>query len=635
MEEAAPARCDGLVEAALAAARSGALDHALARARGAADTVPERATPQLLARGLEYRLRGAGSPDDARMTIENLNRIDEPIGPDDLALRAFLLAEALDVVEGGAAGLRELDAARALAGDHALIALGLAERLAAQGQAALAVEAYRGAIAGPLLGLRTLASVAMSAADSATRAGMSEDAAYFLRIAERYDSTRSAARVRLSLIEQAPVTVRPATLRPAPPAAGANTSRAHLDVAVQSAKTPSERARARLALGQNRLDQGDFTGAESLLREALAGGLVEAGDALADLLQRAPDRTADLVRVRRHQVALEPGDMRRLHALRRAALADGNGVYANAVEHVIRAFDAEVGTLPAPALDWQAEQPGIFAFLTRPSADHMGEALALLWDGTSQLFARDASKQLSSGVERVVPGPRPPIARTYETVLRVLDTPRIPLFATRSGAGAPSSQVALSQPPSVILSGDVRQESGELLFELGRGMSAALAHNALCLGLPPQEGRALVEAVRVAFAPPEVGRQVDIRAARLAEAFWQLVPARTQRRIQALLNPGPVPGYDELVERAMQSGRRVGMFLSGDFGRAARCLVSEYVGPSGVPTSENLRTLCDRLPRLADLLRLAVSPEYANARWQGADSATASRRSLPGRSSSV
>lgn len=618
-------KSDLLVEAALAVARTGQIDLALARAFRASVAAPHRATPQLLARGLEYRLRGAGTPDDARATIENLEQINEPMGADDVALRSFLLAEALDVVQGRAAGLRELDAIGAVAADHPLVALGMAERLAAQGQSAAAVEAYRRALTGPFLGLRPPSAVAMSAADSAIRAGLPEDALSFLAIAERYEDTRAAAQAWRTLLAQGPA-------GRSPPTPSERWAFEEVEGAVQSARTPGERAHAHLALGRRRLDRGDLRGAEILLREALAEGLVEAGDVLADLLRQAPDRSRDLLRVRRRQVALEP-DTARLEALRVSALADGDRVYARAVEHVLRALEG--GRLQPPPLEAQPDQPGIFVLLTRPSLDGVGEALALLWEGAAQLFTRDASGRtvpdastfVMPGIERVVPAARPLIARVYDTVIRALDAPRIPLFVSRSDSGPPSSRIGMLWPPSVFLSGDVREETPELLFELGRGMSAALPQNVLCLGLPPPEGRAVVEALRVAFAPPEAGRQVEVRAARLAESFWHIVPARTQRRIQLLLSGAPFPAYEDLVERALQSGRRVGMFLSGDFGHAAGPLIAPYADGSGVPIGGNLRAICARSPMLEDLLRLAVSPEYASARWHDAEDGLG-RRSL-------
>jgi hypothetical protein len=261
--------------------------------------------------------------------------------------------------------------------------------------------------------------------------------------------------------------------------------------------------------------------------------------------------------------------------------------------------------------------------------DAAGEALALLWEGAVQLFVRDPTSYAITGVARVEPGPSSVIARVYEAAMRALDAPRIPLFVPRSGGGRPSAQVAVLSPASVLLTGDVRDDSAELRFALGRGMSAALGQNVLRLGLPATEGAAVVEALHAAFGPPESGRRVSTRAARLAESFWQIVPARTQRRLQELLGIGPLSDYEALVARANHSGTRVGMFLAGDFACAARALLAESsVRGEKVPSLANLRSLCEELPPLADLLRLAVSPEYADARWHPA-APNSSRRTVP------
>jgi hypothetical protein len=267
----------------------------------------------------------------------------------------------------------------------------------------------------------------------------------------------------------------------------------------------------------------------------------------------------------------------------------------------------------------QQEQPGIFALLDRPSLDGAGEALALVWEGAMQLFVKDAASYSVTGLERVVAGPTSALARLYEVAIRVLGAPRIPLFLPRSAPGLPTTLVALLSPPSVVMTGDVRDETPALRYALGQGMASALPQNALRLGLPATEGRALVSAMRAAFGPPETGRNVNSRAARLAESFWQIVPPRAQRRLQQLLGSSALPEYEDLVARARQSGRRVGMFFAGDFGYAAQSLLNESSPqPRGMPSIEDLRGLCEEHPMLADLLRLAVSSEYAQARWSAA-----------------
>jgi len=621
------ARSVMLVEAAQAAARAGDPDRALERAQRAAAATPDRATPQLLARGLEYRIRGAGTPEEARRTIEDLGRIREALSRDDIALRAFLLAEALETVEGGQAGLRELEAAREVVGAHPLVSLGLAERFAAKGLHGQAVDMYRAALQGSVLDLRRPGNVALAAADSAILANRFVDAAQFLDVAEAHDEVRSAAQGRRAILRQredssaratpaSPAKTSAPPMAPAREGPGEDLALRDLEAAVRMATRPAERARARLALGRARLQQGDQQGAEPLLWEALADGSIDAGDVLAPLIAPFPDRVPDMVRLRRQQVMIQPGDLRRLESLRAAALADDDRVYARAIEHAIRAFDPGAGPLPPPPLHAQPEQPGILALLVRPSMDAAGEALGLLWDGAMQVFVRDPSSYGITGVERVVPGPTSSIARLYEAAMRLLAAPRIPLFLSRAGARAPAAHVALLSPPSVVLAGDVRNDSVELRFALGRGMSAALPQNILRLGLAQAEGRAVVDAVRAAFGPPEIGRRLDPPTARLAESFWHVVPARTQRRLQEVLGSAANMDYDRLVASAQQSGRRVGMFLAGDLACAGRAVVAESAPRATASLSiDTLRDLCEELPLLADLIRLAVSREYADARW--------------------
>jgi len=173
--------------------------------------------------------------------------------------------------------------------------------------------------------------------------------------------------------------------------------------------------------------------------------------------------------------------------------------------------------------------------------------------------------------------------------------------------------VELTYPVSAVLEGSF-SDTPDLAYVLGQALAAAMPQNALLLGLPGILARRVWVATLGAFGPPELGRRVDAAAARLAESFWQIIPARTQRRLQELLGAATVAEYEDLVARAHQAGRRVGLFLSGDFASAARSLLVE-IGLVESPSLSSLRGLCEEVPALADLLRLAVSPEFASARW--------------------
>jgi hypothetical protein len=92
--------------------------------------------------------------------------------------------------------------------------------------------------------------------------------------------------------------------------------------------------------------------------------------------------------------------------------------------------------------------------------------------------------------------------------------------------------------------------------------------------------------------------------------------------------------FERSVLRVRQAGYRVGMFLAGDFGVAGRALVLESSGRgSGPPTlgGHSLRHLCATQPGILDLFQLAVSPEYADARWRATPSSQSKLRTTSGR----
>ncbi len=121
--------------------------------------LPGLADAELLARHLEYRLRGVGSADEARSTVAALSHLEGKLSPEQAELRSFLLAEAEDRVEGaGDPGLSELEREIALHGPRPLLSMGRAERLSALGRARESLEDFDLALSGELYGLRSRAS---------------------------------------------------------------------------------------------------------------------------------------------------------------------------------------------------------------------------------------------------------------------------------------------------------------------------------------------------------------------------------------------------------------------------------------------------------------------------------------------
>ncbi|CAN5878348.1 hypothetical protein BH11MYX4_BH11MYX4_51390 [soil metagenome] len=382
-----------------------------------------------------------------------------------------------------------------------------------------------------------------------------------------------------------------------------------------SPASPLDPHAARVAEAKRMIASGATGEGEKLLSEALRDGSLTAADALDEILAKDPGRSAALLKVRRQAVELRPGDIRRLVALKEAARADQNLNYVRAIDHVLRAFDPSQTPLPPPPLTAQATQPGMLTLLTRHSREVGGEAFGVVWEGAHALFAKPPTAYRMTGLERVAPGPMWTLSRLYEVALRLLDTPRFALFHRR-GSGPLTLTVALLQSPSAILGGDAKEDGPDVRWMLGHALASVLAQNALPIGLPEAEGRLLWDVLINAFGPP--GRtKMDRAHANLAEMLWQALAPRAQRRLKELLGSDEATPFELVVERANQSGRRVGMFLTGDFAHAARTVVGEHpaLDASLLQQPGGLAKLCAELPSLADLFRLAVRPEYADARW--------------------
>ncbi len=142
---------------------------------------------------LAYLARGAGSGEFSHQTVRDLRKWDVGLSPNLAPLRSFLLAEALDVVEGGGAGLRELQASAADLGESGLIALGLAERFAILEDYERALLSFDRALKGDLMLVRTVGQVLMRAAQVARGARKFQRAAQYLATARSEPDVGSMA----------------------------------------------------------------------------------------------------------------------------------------------------------------------------------------------------------------------------------------------------------------------------------------------------------------------------------------------------------------------------------------------------------------------------------------------------------
>jgi hypothetical protein len=173
------------------------------------------------------------------------------------------------------------------------------------------------------------------------------------------------------------------------------------------------------------------------------------------------------------------------------------------------------------------------------------------------------------------------------------------------------------QPPAAVLEVEPRLPLPELAYLLGAALASALPENAITLGLGDEDLKTTWGALAAAFGPPEDSKRVNRASMPLAESLWQTLPARSQRKLTELVGATHDRPVSEAVALARQSARRVGLFLCGDFAVAARRLLDSRTldGVAILSDAHAFSRACGEVPELLDLVRLAVQPEYADARW--------------------
>jgi cellulose synthase operon protein C len=382
-------------------------------------------------------------------------------------------------------------------------------------------------------------------------------------------------------------------------------------IALDPSAPLADRVRALKTLGEAAHEGSREDEATRHFISALELGDIAAGDQAAELLALMPGRGNDLLLVRRRQAFLAPGDRTLLDALHHAALSVRDLVFARAIDHVRRAFDPVAGPVPPPPLDAQLDRPDLVVPLLERRANAVAaEALRLTWEHANAAFRRSAA--IPTGVERVTGAI--PIGRTVMAAGRLLGAARTPVFVrSRSGRDV---EVVLATPPALLLGGDCREDTADVRYVLGAGMIAAHPSHCLLLAQTEDAARGTWQALLSAFGPPDHGRSASPDASRLAATLWQSIPRAAQRRLGELLGQSP-PAFEAALEGARQVARRGGLYLSGDLGAAVRTTLAE-IGEAQVVSgsSPDLASICQQHSKVADLFRLATSPEFAEARWR-------------------
>ncbi len=415
---------------------------------------------------------------------------------------------------------------------------------------------------------------------------------------------------RLTLAELPPMIATSTPALPRPAAESRALDLESLDRVAQDTSAPiADRVRALKTLGEASHEAGRADEATRHFISALELGDVSAGDQAAELLALLPGRTNDLLLVRRRQVFLAPGDARFLDSLHEAAMAARDLVFARAIDHVRRAFDPVAGPVPPPAIEAQLDRPDLLLpLLERRAHPIAAEALRLTWDNAQLLFRREPA--ILRGMDRVTG--TIPLGKVVAAATRLLGAARTTVYLRPRGGR--DVDVQLLSPPVVVLGSDCKEDNADTRYALGVGILAAQAAHCLLLGQSADAAHATWQALLSAFGPPEHGRGIAPDVGRLAAALWQSIPRGAQRRLGELLGQAP-PAFDVALEGARQVARRGGLYLSGDLAAAVRAALVEAGEP--FPTGKmELGALCAHNTKVADLFRLATSPEYAEARWR-------------------
>ena len=149
-------------------------------------------------------------------------------------------------------------------------------------------------------------------------------------------------------------------------------------------------------------------------------------------------------------------------------------------------------------------------------------------------------------------------------------------------------------------------------------LAATMPANVMLFAIPAEKMRGLLRGMEAAFGPPEASRGAESGTVQLAGALWHALPVRVQRRMNEILSQPEALRYEDLWPRALQSARRAGLFVVGDL----RTALGDVLNDPGIGASvdasapDAMSQLCRVSGSAADLVRLATSAEYAEARWR-------------------
>lgn len=347
---------------------------------------------------------------------------------------------------------------------------------------------------------------------------------------------------------------------------------------------------------------------------ALEQGHLDEGLELLERLQADRTRARDAVVVAQHLAALDPGNASLLGRLVTAASRDGNEALALAVRHVLGAYGSGDLVSP-PRLDRLDDQGPAARALLEQSITPAHEALALVWEHASGIHKKDLGHYGVTGLERVPLNTPTPLGELYTGAARILGMTRTAVFR-QGGQTDISMQVALLTPPAVIVAGEVHYQSTQLDFHFGAMLAAAAPEHALLFGCEAPDMTSLLDALALSFGTGNAGgARPAAEVTRIASYFWETIPARAQRRLTQLCSDPSLLSWQQMMSASRQALRRAGLIVCGDLPTA----IGDACFEAGLSPPTSLAGLaeCARSSTaVADLLGLALSPEYAELRFR-------------------
>lgn len=618
-----------LREAATLADSLGYIEEACEVAKSAVAWDPNDVGAQLQLATLLYRLRDRDGDEHAEEIVSALRKLPPQNRPEDEEMRAFLLAEALDATYGTGTGNDELVRAHGRVGDRPLIALGIAERLVLAGDNTAALTLFEHAIAGDLRGLRQQALVCLEAARLARSEGQPALALRWLQRASNETNCPSSAKELASeLTQELQSSLQGGAVAAASvhslAASSLRTESHRVNGAAQNASSTedAEEDSLEIPLVRRRTDKPPstprplgypLTNASAVIEPDNEPKTLEQALAQARFMIERASPSYQTLTVLRRWLRRWPGSARLMEHVRDAAFVERDIPLSRAVEHARGVLLGLTERIEPPELCAQPVVPeAVKLLLAKELATPVGDAIAMLLEGAEHLVQRDLLEYGVTGLDRVVPNAANGLWQAACDLAPRLDLLKVPLFHQRS-ADPIVARVALANPTSVVFQGELPRNGRDLAGLLGASLWITQPEYSLLMGAPAEQVKAVLLALQLAFGPPQKHPLTNMsEALRLAEKLWECIPSSAQRHLREL-------GLDNLdygvaYEHAKYAQRRAGLYATGDLHWSLNGLSRE----EGHDVLARLADpeLSDKFPRVADLLRLATSAEYAAVRWQ-------------------